>query len=203
MFIKPFWTLLRLAHRKGSWFTRGLECCAVLTHRCNYHCKNCPMFIYGEPRKAEECSFEEWKSWFERFPFWLSLVYISGGETSLYKDIVPLVNWLVERGHRVVVYTNLMHIENFDGIKNHWRVRFCATFHEEMDNLPRFTEALKKMQEKHYVYFGELGTPSIEDSMKMPFYTHSWYVNKNNIIHFAPDSPKTLKMYSGCSQVYR
>ena len=147
MNIKRFFHYLTIReHSKvGRWFSRGVRATIVTTTRCPLSCDYCPMYIYGMVKRYDESTFEEWKVWLDRFPYWVSHFYVSGGEPSLYKDIVPLVNYLIERGHHVTVFTNLWKIENFDGIKPHWRLLFQPTFHKHEDDLDRFTWAKEKM----------------------------------------------------------
>lgn len=197
--------------KKGKWFSRGVRATVVTTTRCNLHCDYCPMFLYGEVRRYEESTFEEWKVWFERFPYWISQIYVSGGEPSLYKDIVPLVNWLVERGHHVTIFTNLHKAENFIisrntgavNIKPHWRLLFMPTFHQG-DDAERFKGAVRNMEAAGYnVASQQLFENQHKLSKIKDFFTPDWFKEEDDGFQFAPDTPKTLQIYSGCVNLYR
>lgn len=185
--------------KEGKWLNRGVRATVVTTTRCNLHCDYCPMFIYGEAKKYKESTFEEWKVWFERFPYWISQIYVSGGEPSMYKDIVPLVNWLIERGHHVLVFTNLWKVENYEGIKPHWRLIFQPTFHGV--DLKKFRDSLRKMG-KYQVISQQLFHNRNNFTRIKEFFTREWFKNEDDGFQFAPDTPKTLQIYSGCINLY-
>ena len=198
-----YWLTMRLHKQKGHWWSKGVRATVVTTTRCPLDCDYCPMYIYGAVKKYDECSFDEWKVWFERFPEWISQVYVSGGEPSLYKDIVPLVNWLVERGHHVIVFTNLWKVENYEGIKPHWRLIFQPTFHADNDKIERFKPALEKMEKKYQVSSQELFENKHGFWRIKEFFTPEWFKNEDNGFQFAPDTPRTLQIWSGCVNMYR
>jgi hypothetical protein len=121
-----YWNTLRINKKYENvpiWikrFLRGASVNIITTTRCNLHCEECPMFLYGQPKNYPESTLEQWQTFFRRFPMWISQVYLSGGETSLYPHIVPLANWLIDRGHHVCLFSNLWKPEAFIGIKKHW-----------------------------------------------------------------------------------
>jgi hypothetical protein len=200
-----FWLTLRLVSKAGGWFTRGVRVCAVLSTRCPLKCSYCPMTIYNPVKRFEECSFEEWKVYFQRFPHRISLVYLSGGETSLYKDIVPLTNWLIEKGHHVIIFSNLWKIENFQGIKPHWRLIFFPTYHAEQDNPDRYAFALSALGEKYNVYSTEFekDTLKTKDHSIKNFWSKEWFETCDDTLHLAPNTPRTLALYTGCVNLYK
>lgn len=200
---KWYWLTLRIHSHRGHWWSRGVKATVVTTTRCPLDCSYCPMYIYGKVKKYDECSFEEWKTWFERFPHWISQVYVSGGEPSLYKDIVLLVNWLIERGHHVIIFTNLWKVENYEGIKPHWRLIFQPTFHAGYDKPERFKAALKKLEMTHNVSSQQLFENEHGFSRIKEFFTVDWFKDEDNGFQFCPDTPRTLQIYSGCVNLYR
>ena len=198
-----YWLTLRMHRKKGAWFTKGVRATIVTTTVCPFRCFYCPMYIYGDVKRYEESTFEEWKVWFERFPYWISQIYVSGGEPSVYKDIVPLVNWLIERGHHVIVFTNLWKIENYVGIKPHWRLIFQPTYHGTEDEKERFLTSLRYMETKYQVISQQLFHNSHNFTRIKEFFTNRWFKNDDDGFQFAPDTPRTLQIYSGCINLYR
>jgi hypothetical protein len=181
-------------------FLRGASVNIITTTRCNLTCEECPMFLYGQPKNYPESTLEQWQTFFRRFPMWISQVYLSGGETSLYPHIVPLANWLIDRGHHVCLFSNLWKPEAFIGIKKHWCFVLYPTFHS-CDNWERFDRA-QKMLSKHFrvlprEFHGQHKIKQTE------LFTDHWFKNTDNTIHFPPDAPKSLKMFIGCSELYR
>ena len=206
-----YWLTLRQHKQKGNWFSKGVRATIVTTTRCPMKCSYCPMFIYGDVKKYEESTFEEWKTFIERFPYWISHLYVSGGEPSLYKDIVPLVNWLIERGHHIVVFTNLWKAENFLGIRPHWRLLFMPTYHAEEElrlthtsDAERYLSAVNVLKNVGF----QVSTQQIfQNDHKLTrikeFFTQHWFKTIDNNIQFPPDAPKSLKMFVGCVEMYR
>lgn len=200
--LKLYWKTLRINKRTGWGLSRGASINTVLTTKCNQTCVECPMFIYGEVKRYKESTFEEWKTFYERFPMWISQIYLSGGEPSLYPDIVKLTNWLIERGHHVCIFSNLWKVENFKGIKPHWRLVVHATYHS-CDNWERYCEAFKTLSKQIRVLgreFEDVGGHPIKQDKK---FTLEWFKNTDCTIHFPPDAPRSLKLYVGCVELYR
>ena len=139
---KLFWYVHFFAgalNNKPGIFKKGITIDIIPTTRCNYKCSYCPMFLHGEVKRFDECTWEEWADFItRRVQHWVSTFYVSGGEPGLYKDIVPLINWLISRGHKVILLTNLSYPEKFEGIKPHWRLMFQPTFHEEFADMKKF-----------------------------------------------------------------
>ena len=104
---KLYWLTVREHAQYGRWFSRGIRATIVTTTRCPFRCSYCPMFIHGDVKKYQESSLAQWKNFIERFPYWINHIYVSGGEPSLYPAIAEMINWLIERGHHVIVFTNL------------------------------------------------------------------------------------------------
>lgn len=196
--------------KKNHWWTKGTEIVLLLTTRCNLHCGYCPMFI-GDDKypRYEESTLEEWKKWFKEFPEWISLVHLSGGEPTLMPYLSELTNWLVDRGHRVTIFSNLLHPENLLGIKDHWRFILVPTFHynegkKGYDNKERFEKAhdmvkgrfrisAQEMNKKHFLSF----------TKHKNFYSEEWFTYQNKLYHVAPDAPRTGKIFMGCNQAYK
>lgn len=190
---------------KNRWWHKGIEVVAVMNTRCNLHCDYCPMFLSDNkyPR-FEECTLEEWKKWFETFPEWISQVFISGGEPTLFPWISDFVNWLVEREHHVVVLTNLYKVENLFGLKKSFKLVVFPTYHHS-DNAERYEKAVKMLKEKTGV---EIRSQELEKNHKFSFSVHKnfypkdWFKHWNVIPHFAPDTPRTWKIFLGVHKTY-
>lgn len=198
-----FFHSLREFKSKGSAFSRGARCTLVTTIKCPYRCSYCPMFIYGDPKKYDECSFEEWKVFLDRYPIWISAMYISGGEPSLYKDIVPLINYLIDRGHHVLLQTNLYKAENFIGIKPHKRLIFMATFHEEHADSDKFYSNADMLRKEGFlVITQQIGQYNKKHSRVKEYFSEKWFKETDNSIMLEPSAPRTLRMWLGCVNMY-
>jgi molybdenum cofactor biosynthesis enzyme MoaA len=87
------------------------RCEMIITEYCNFSCPYCrglDNFIYGN-RKVKELSLSEIKRnidyWCEKTP--LENIRFSGGEPTLHKDIVQIVEYAKEKGiNRIAISTN-------------------------------------------------------------------------------------------------
>lgn len=231
-----YWNTLRMAKKnfdsdefnpnhklKNHWWNKGIEVAAVVTTRCNLHCNYCPMFFGkdgewdGKYPRYEESTLEEWKEWFERFPFWISQIYLTGGEPSLLPWIGDLVNWLVDRGHHVILFSNLYKPENLFNIKKSFRFVYYPTFHQHLNQKPnfdkafgddydRFKSSLKRLRANtnFRIMIKELETETkFGGSYYKNYYTDNWFYNENALFHAPPNAPKTGMMYWGCVKTYQ
>jgi len=161
------------------------------------------MFIYGEPKKYDECSFEEWKVFLDRFPMWISAMYISGGEPSLYKDIVPLINYLIERGHHVIMQSNLYKPEAFIGIKPHRRLIFLSTYHDEYADSDKYYAAAEKLRKEGFlVITQQIGQYNKKHGRIKEYFSEKWFKETDNSIMLEPSAPRSLRMWLGCVNMY-
>jgi hypothetical protein len=200
-----YWNTLRVHKKVGRWWHRGADVAIVITTKCNLHCSAyCPMFLTSPkyPR-FDICTLEEWKTFIEHYPQWISNIFITGGETSSVPYISEFTNWLVDRGHHVCIFSNLNNPEAFYGIKRHWRFVLIPTFHHDYDDAERYKEAYDKLKDRFRVASQEM-----EDERVFSFsrfkkkFTVDWFLFENQKFHFAPDSPRTGKVYLGCNKVY-
>ena len=203
-----FFLTLREFRKRGNTLSRGLRCSLAVTVRCPYRCTYCPSFIYGEPVKHDECSLEEWRVFLDRFPVWISSMCITGGEPGLYKDIVPLANYLVQRGYHVTIQTNLFKPEAFIGITPHWRLIFMATYHQEQEEkLGRGNHFYRSVNflRKHgfTVISQQVGAFDKRNTRVKEFFTEKWFKEVDNNIMFAPSTPRTLRMWVGSINMYK
>ena len=197
-----FWIALKIKFLLNG---KGTVATVVTTTKCNLHCDYCPMYIYGEVKKYGISTLEEWQTWFRRFPIKLSQIFVSGGEPSTYPHIVPLVNWLIEEGYHVIIFTNLFKANNFIGIKPHYRLLFMPTFHDVKGNKrERFNEGVTLLQKEGFQVSSQ---QLFENTGKFwrikEFFTVDWFKNEDNGFQFQPDTPRTLRIYSGCVNLYK
>jgi len=198
-----FFHTLREFKSTGKLFSRGARCTLVTTIKCPYRCSYCPMFIYGEPKKYDECSFEEWKVFLDRFPMWISAMYISGGEPSLYKDIVPLINYLIERGHHVIMQSNLYKPEAFIGIKPHRRLIFLSTYHDEHADSDKYYAAAEMLRKGGFlVVTQQIGQYDKKHGRVKEYFSEKWFKETDNSIMLEPSAPRSLRMWLGCVNMY-
>ena len=203
---KTFWWFFmntRHDNKKGL-FKKGIQVDIIPTTRCNYKCSYCPMFLHGEVKRYDECTLEEWQTFIKRIRHWVSTFYISGGEPGLYKDIVPLTNWLIERGHKVIIMTNLSYPEKFKGIKPHWRLMFLPTFHLEFAKPQKFQEGIDWLKKQGYNVTSQQILQNDGNFTRIKeFFTPEYFEYEDENFQFAPDSPRSLRIYVGCVNLFR
>lgn len=199
-----YWKLLRIHKKTGNWFTRGASVCTILTMRCPLKCDQCPMYMYGKAKKYEESTFEEWVEFYQRFPQHIHQVYLSGGEPTLYKEFAKVANWLLDKGKHVCVFSNLWKPEAFLDIKPSWRFVVYSTFHG-VDDWDRYSKALAIVRKKHRVLVREFDDEKLVEhgSIITEKYERDWFENVDSTFHLAPDTPRTLCLYTGCFGLYK
>ncbi len=213
---KMFWYMHIFSgavNNKRGLFKRGITIDIIPTTVCNYHCSYCPMFLHGEVKKFKECTWLEWADFItRRVQHWVSVFYVSGGEPALYKDIVPLINWMIGRGHKVILLTNLSYPEKFEGMKPHWRLMFQPTFHEEFANMEKFQQGLVWLRERGYGITSQVtGDDERPEELKKigalkrikEFYTADWFQNHDPNMQAGPDAPLTSRLFIGSANLYR
>lgn len=199
---KWFWIALKI---KFLLFGKGRRATIVTTTTCNLHCGYCPMFIYGKVKRYDISTLEEWQTWFKRFPIKLNLIFVSGGEPSIYPHIVPLVNWLISEGYQVIIFTNLFKAEKFIGINPHWRLLFMPTYHDvKGNNRERFDSGLELLNQKGFQVSSQQLFENTGNFWRVKeFFTADWFKNEDNGFQFAPDTPRSLKTFIGCVNLYK
>lgn len=206
MLRKLFWIKFLLTHlnNKRGILKKGIAVDIIPTTRCNYKCSYCPMFLDGEVKRYDELPIDEWITFFERMQHWVSVYYISGGEPALYKDIVPMANYLLNKGHQVIIMTNLSYPEKFAGIKKSWRLMFMPTYHPEFAKMDKFQGGLKWLKDNGYNFTSQqiLQNDGKFNRIK-EFFSVDWFKNGDTNLQMAPDSPRTLRIYVGCVNVFK
>ena len=77
------------------------------------------------------------------------------------------------------------------------------TFHAKNDKYERYKKALEYVEKRFLVHSQQLfenehGFWKIKD-----FFTVEWFKNEDEGFQFAPDSPRTLRLWTGCVNMYR
>jgi len=191
---------------KNHWWNRGCILCVALTTRCNLHCDYCPMFYSSNKYpKFEESTLEEWKKYFEEYPYWLSQIFLTGGEPTKMPYLAELTNWLVDRGHHVLIFSNLYNPENLIGIKKSFKFILLATLQAE-DDAERYKKVLSYLRSntKFRIISQEMEDEHrLKDSVHKDKFTVDWFNNINKLTHVPPDAPRSKKQYLGCIALYR
>lgn len=127
-------------------FRRGVNITLFPSYKCNIYCPYCSLAqINGKYPQGMELTLEQWKEKFDRgFPIKIKEVYISGGEPTLIRWLPDFVNYLLDKGYHVTVFSNLAVPSRFNAIKKSYRFQIRATFHH-CDNAERFDKAYKKI----------------------------------------------------------
>lgn len=149
----PWYGILKKLYQ--PWGGQRVHC--FLTFRCNLDCGYCTLkFADGEMPVSEELTLDEWKEILSnQFPRPIKEVILSGGEPMLMPYFSELVNWLLDEGKFVCIFSNLL-TSNGLKVKPNVRYRIHATYHKS-GNLDRFNKNLEKYSKKYRVNVDEIG----------------------------------------------
>jgi Radical SAM superfamily len=205
---KMYWKTIFLSRKNKPFFwSRGSQTAIILTTRCPFHCEYCQMFIAdGESPKYNECTLDEWKKFVENYPEWMELIMVSGGETTLYPEMPELVNWLVDRGHHILLFTNLWKPEVILRLKKSYKLLVWAAF-QKTDSVDRFNEAYQmvknhvRVEVAETLYAGE--KRRLPYSVIKPVWDRDYLIHQLPTLSFPPDAPRTNRMTVNCFNVYR
>lgn len=139
------------------------------TTRCNLDCDYCASSIFlGEhPVFKKELNVQQWLIILLNHKPRINIITISGGEPAIYRDIVPLVNYLAKMKIAVRILTNLTSKRLLEIDKSPY-VRIYTTFHYGYANMDKFMENLKLYKEKFVVAVNELeGKPKMIKESKI------------------------------------
>jgi radical SAM protein with 4Fe4S-binding SPASM domain len=107
-----------------------------ITHRCNHRCAICAQWGKAgynarddTPKVTGEVPFETYKKVIDEVAPKKVHVYITGGEPFLYESLVPLVNYIKEKGLKVQIVTNGVGLEKNAQtiVENGWDM-ICVSF---------------------------------------------------------------------------
>jgi len=119
------------------------------TYKCNYKCSYCVVIknSRGKELNFNEITAKDWLNIIEKEN--PKLIYITGGEPTVYPQLAELVNALIDKKYLVAIFTNLSNLKGLK-IKKSWRIIWYATYHSEYP-LERFKNNLKQYRKKFYV----------------------------------------------------
>ena len=134
---------------------RGIRLDLIPSWRCNMSCDYCILKRDGKmPVSKIEHDYKYWINYIETFPIKVGEVFISGGEPGLYPNIEELVNYLLDSGRLVTIFTNLTNILFSTSIKPSNKLRFNVMRHDDVND-ERFDIALRAVRSlKHRVDVG-------------------------------------------------
>jgi organic radical activating enzyme len=122
---------------------------------------------YGSMIKCKkQLGVAEWKYLVKSFPRKLREVQLTGGEPLIVPFYSELVNWLLDEGYFVTVFSSLWNLSGLDvemSTERFLRYRISATYHRKME-VEKFKEHLKKYRAKYRVDVEEIETDEIKGS---------------------------------------
>lgn len=183
---------------KTLMFRRGKMLNINLLYECNLSCAYCSLEIpTGIRPKAKRVGLDDWKNFITDFTSKNKIreVYVSGGEPSLVKYLPDLVNWLINKGFHISLFSNLYNTDKLLQIKKSYRFKIQATYHQ-CDSISRFDEAYKKVIKKHRVDVDEIGYRSLSYSKVKPFMDPDGLKDKE--FRVSPD----LEVFDSCFEHY-
>lgn len=127
----------------------------MITQRCNYSCSYCASYDNSQPflfRSLEEY-VNSFKYLSDRFGNKTIRLVFLGGEPTLFKQWVELVNWLTEYNYVPEITTNLsVPVKSYISKLNGKAEKFItASYHTEFTTIPDFVENLKPLADKNYL----------------------------------------------------
>jgi hypothetical protein len=201
-----FWNTLKINNKQGGFYTRGTCLTITLNAECPIQCDYCPLLDGRTERpKFNNCDMSEWQEFIEGYPEWISLIAIAGGEPTLIPWIGDFINWLIGRGHHVILYSNLWKPWMIDGVvKKSFLFYIQATFHHG-DKPERFTDAYNRLTKNGYrVEAFELDyEPKILQFTKPKKFLTPEDGMKFKTLHCSPDAPRTKIIYRGAEWLYK
>lgn len=102
-----------------------------LTDKCNLNCQGCHWFS-SDVRVTEETGWDHYISWVRKNRNKISGIKLSGGEPTLYKDFIMLVNNLPE-DLPLVINTNGTNINTLKEIKRRNNIRLKVSENRKVD----------------------------------------------------------------------
>lgn len=180
---------------------RGVTLQISLLYACNLFCEYCSLEMpTGKRPEAKQSTLQEWITYIKNFPTKIKEVYVSGGEPTLVKWLPELLQWLLDEGYHVTVFTNLYNPALLM-IKPSYRYQIIASYHkppaetekpELYDSEIRFNEAYYKLKDKYRIEVDEIGTKVLPYSKVKPFNTMD--VLKDHEFRISPD----LQVFISC-----
>lgn len=172
-------------------FKRGITLQISLLYECNLKCLYCSLEMpTGKRPKAKRVSLEDWKHFIKTFPQKIKEVYVSGGEPTLVKYLSELVNWLIDEGYHVILFTDLFNPDLILKIKKSYKFKIQSTYHHS-DSITRFDNAVKKLK-GYKIEVDEIGSQLLTYSKVKPFISMEGL--KDDELRVSPD----LEVFRSC-----
>jgi len=117
---------------------KSMDVGLILTYRCNSRCAMCNIWK-GPTSPAEEISLRE----FEKIPYGLNIINLTGGEPTLRSDLAEIVDLLYPRTATLEISSNGLHPEKIYPLIKKYpniRIRFSMEGFEETNNRIRGEE---------------------------------------------------------------
>ena len=151
-------------------FKRGIKVSINPSWRCNLNCEYCILKTSGVEKYPDinpTRSLEYWKEWITTFPVKIREVALSGGEPTLVPYFADLVNWLLDEGYYVLVFTNLTTLK-IKEIKPSRRLRVEATHHSCFSVLS-FLYNYDLLKDKYRIDVIEINKKELTISKRVPW----------------------------------
>ena len=125
---------------------RGDSLLLFLTFRCTLQCEYCALkYIDGIYPTSKEIQISEWKRIVKSFPRRIREIKITGGEPMIMPYFSEFVNWLIDEGYFVIVFSNLTVKKD---IKKSNKLLIISTNHKVGNfNLPHYKEHRVKVEQ--------------------------------------------------------
>lgn len=193
---KYAWIFKPKLYGKLLFFKKGQRISLFLTFKCNLKCNYCSLLFStgGKWPQSEISSVKEWKDFLKGLKDPIKEITLTGGEPTLYPGFVDLVNWLLEKGYFVKVYSNLTKPEPFFGIKQSFRFIIHASYHKSF-RAKKFIKNYNLLRYHHRVDVYELGKRRLGIKTKLRPVLKKRELSKDLI--FAPDRI----LYANCDEM--
>lgn len=184
-------------------FRSGVTLSLALTFRCTLDCLYCTTkMVNGKFPVSEEATFEEWKIFINKFPYQIRDVHITGGSPELHPEFEKIVNWLLDKGIFVQVFTNLNRTDKLLLLNKTHRLMLLSTFHHS-DKLDRFMENYNLLKKHYRINVDEINDRYyqrfVKSSRLKEFCTMDELKNNIKMLRISPD----CKVFETCYELYK
>jgi len=175
-----YWKRLQLR----KLFHPGIGVSITLTYRCNLNCDYCTNKngTTENPKDKGQLTVKQWLSFIKTFPIRINEVVLTGGSPELYHGYINLINYLLDSGYFVSLYTNLLYTD-FNEVKKSERFKIIATYHHGSGKHKFITNYQNC---KHEIEVDEIETGELYFSRIKPFEKLNQKPDKN-VLRFGPD----------------
>jgi len=170
-------------------FKRGVPISVCLTYDCNLKCPYC---INGDV-SSKTFGFEDWVKFFNKFPYKIREVLVSGGTAELHPDFIKIMKWLLNKGYFVQLYTNLVKIDILRQLPKTHRLIIISTYHHVV-RPEIYSENYKELSKSYRIISTEIGEGVFSYSRVKPFSTLKDEKDEYPMIRVAPD----FRMFCNC-----